>query len=133
VKVPDAAAATEDIMGGSHEEASGRGDAACRAETALEFCPEDVAAAGQAAGRQRRAPLPRAAGWLALLLVAGCLAHGCVATGISESLLEPVPPMDELPAELLEELAMMEEGHPTMRRLLAEVWTVGLNSPSLRS
>jgi hypothetical protein len=41
--------------------------------------------------------------------------------------------MDELPAELLAELAMMEEGHPTMRRLLAEVWTVGLNPPYMRS
>ena len=65
---------------------------------------------------------------MALLVVAGCLAHGCVATGVPESMLEPVPPMDELPAELLAELAMMEEGHPTMRRLLAEVWPVGLNS-----
>ena len=119
-------------MGGvrSHEAASGRGNAACRAETSPDCCPEDVAATGGLAGRQRRAG---ASGWLALLIVAGCLVHGCVATGVSESMLEPVPPMDELPAELLAELAMMEEGHPTMRRLLAEVWTVGLNPLYMRS
>ncbi|KAJ1489822.1 hypothetical protein T484DRAFT_1778849, partial [Baffinella frigidus] len=109
-------------MGGSarsHEGASGRGDAACGAETGRD-CPEDVAVAGGHAGRQqRRAALRGAAGWLALLVVAGCIAHGCVATGVSESMLEPVPPMDELPAELLEELAMLEGGHPMMRRLLA--------------
>lgn len=74
-----------------------------------------------ASRRRHGAALGSAAGWLALIFVAGCLVQCGRAAGIQEGMLEPVPPMEvDLPAELIEELAMMEAGHPTMRRLLQE-------------